>query len=333
MRLVCAIALGLLSSVGFADRISQSPVHLKLSTTTTRVLGGQLEITLPREMQLDQVERLTSLGVKPSWRDEQRRTLELGDSRLVMIAYETYASIGADFRAAVSADLGTQGVDPARATIQKLVLARPLVGFEVVPRLPRSSLDAHVLIYAAYIGRVDGTVQVVAFYLSRSALPYTLPWTSLCRRIVNSATVGPHPIDQTAGDRRLGGMLIVTTPAGWATSMQIGAGAGPVAVHQLHQVAPLGTKPLSCVLQLGGEHEARANVATRIASLSGKLLNRAITWSEWSDSEGTVTEVAAERAWKGLPVLIRCRAPEMRQLPPTRKVIETLRLDDVDAQP
>src|SRR5688500_1904599 len=150
LAITATIALTVFSAAA-ADTRPGSPSQLELQRTATQILGGQLELSLPSAMKLESVERILTANVKPSWRDEVKGSLEFDGARFTMMAFETYASMGANFRAAVISDLSTQGVDVARADIKKLAVAKPFVGYEVVPKLPKSSLDAHVLIYGAYV--------------------------------------------------------------------------------------------------------------------------------------------------------------------------------------
>jgi hypothetical protein len=53
--------------------------------------------------------------------------VELDDVHFTMIAYETYASIGIDFKAGLVADLKAQGENLRGAKRAKLPLAEPLI--------------------------------------------------------------------------------------------------------------------------------------------------------------------------------------------------------------
>jgi hypothetical protein len=245
-----------------------------------------------------------------------------------MLAFETYSAMGKTFRSDVAVDLQSQGVRASR--IRKLALRAPLAGFEVVPKIPKSSLDASTFIYGAYIGARDGTVQVLAFYLSRGALPHARPWTSLARRIARSVTPGKSPIELDAGEKRLSRVFRIVTPAGWTSTTQLGAKIDPVAIFQLRRVAPsLLTRAPSCALQLSGTGKVPPATSTATATFASNVLGQDVTWTAWKDASGATMTTTLERVvWHSLPLHISCTAPEREQLDEMRDMIGTLRQID-----
>jgi hypothetical protein len=329
MRLTCAAVVAVLvlgTSVGVADRTSESPAHLRLGSRPRSLLGGQLAFALPADMKITEPDKPLSTGVLPASEDEVRATLEHENARFVLMAYETNASVGTKFRSGVLADLRAQGIDVTGAKIQKLALPDQLLGFEVVPKLPRTTLDASVLVYAAYIATVDGTVQLLAFYISTDALPFARAWTGLARKIATSATLGRRRLDTTAGDRRIVRTLVdrtfvITTPAGWMVASQIGTDRDPLAVHQLRQIVPLGEKASTCALRIGRAQAAEAG------TISGTILNTKVMWNELSDVGGPSTHTTAQQAWRDYDLDVTCRAPDQEQLPALRTMVESLRAE------
>jgi hypothetical protein len=323
MRLGCMAMVVILGpSIGLADPASESPAHVRLDAKATPLLHGQLQISLPQGMKLERTDRVLSTGVKMSWTDEVRGTFEYGNARFELLAFETTASVGTTFRSNVLVDLNSQNVDVKRATIQKLALADQLVGFGVVPKVPPKTADASVLIYAAYLARANGTVQLLAFYLSANELPYARAWAALARRIATSATPGPRTIDLGAGEHKLTRMFHITTPADWMITMQTGTETGPLVVYQLGQVVPLGTKGPSCVLTFDNDdaNEPRGTI-------SGRILGTDITWSESADGDGPMTQAFATDVWRNYDLLATCRAQDTKQLPAMRKMVESLRAE------
>jgi hypothetical protein len=161
------VALLVGSSVALAEPLP-SPAHLKLRGTARPLLGDQLKVLLPVDMQPEPVDATNSAGVRPSYRDEDRYSLELDDVRFTMIAYETYASIGTDFKAGVLADLKTQGENLRGAKLEKLPLEKPLLGYEVLPMewsegghefarvvLPRASRHSDMVVTCTAPNRAD----------------------------------------------------------------------------------------------------------------------------------------------------------------------------------
>lgn len=310
MRVGCmAMVVMLGPSIGLAAPVSESPAHVRLDSKATPLLHGQLQIFLPEGMKLERTDRV-------------RGTFEYGNARFELMAFETTASVGTSFRSNVLVDLKTQSVDVKHATIQRLALAEELVGFEVVPKVPRTTADASVLIYAAYLARTNGTVQLFAFYLSANELPYARAWTALARRIATSATPGPRQIDLGAGEHKLDRRFHITTPAGWMITMRTGTETGPLVGYQLDQVVPLGTKGPSCVLTFDN---ADANEPR--GTLSGRILGTDITWSESADVEGPMTQAFAPDVWRNFDLLAMCRAQDADQFPAMRRMVESLRAE------
>ena len=321
----CAALILALCSAASAGPRPASPAQLKLQNKGTQILGGQLEVLLPVEMNIETVERTAVTDAKPSWRDQVKASVELDGARFTMMAFETYASMGNNFAAEVAADLRLQGVDVARAKTTKLALSKPIVGFEVIPKLPKSSLDAHVLIYAAYVGRTGGTVQVLAFYISTDALPYALAWTKLARRIMSTVARGRNPIDLKAGERMLGRHFSITTPEAWVSSIELGTDSGPIAILQLREVAPLTSKSASCALQLRRQEGAPKDGPIQSVATTSTVLGVPVRWTDGEDATGFTTTTAIENAWRSIALEITCTVPTKDQLARVREMIGTLR--------
>jgi hypothetical protein len=319
------LALLVGSSIALAEPLS-SPAHVKLRSAATPLLGDQIKALLPADMQPEPVEATTSAGVRPSYREEDRYSLELDDVHFTMIVYETYASIGTDFKAGVVADLKTQGENLRGAKLNKLPLAPPLIGYEVLPVVPKSSYDAGTLVYAVYVGNPDATVEVLAFYLAPEGLPYAKAWVALSRRISTSVVLGKHPVDGKAGEHRLGD-IAVTTSDGWAASTQLGPESSPVIVQQLRKIVPLGKDGPACSLQWGGMSEPVPS-ATTTSGVAAKVLGENVTWTEWTESGREFGRVVLPKASRHSDMVVTCTAPNHDDLSVSRRMFETLHFFD-----
>jgi hypothetical protein len=319
------VAVLVCSSVAVGEPLS-SPAHVKLKSTARPLLGGQVEALLPVDMQPEPVEATNSAGVAPSYRDEERYSLDLDDVHFTMVAYETYALIGTDFKAGVVADLKTQGENLRGAKPEKLPLAQPLVGYEVLPTVPKSSYDARTLVYAAYVGNPDATVQVLAFYISPDGLPSAKAWVALARRMATSIVLGKHPLDGKAGEHRLED-IAVTTPDGWAASTQLGPETTPVIVLELRKIVPLGKEGAACSLQWGGTSASVPN-ATTTSSVDAKMLGESVKWAEWTAGGREFAQVVLPRASRQTDMVVTCTAPTRGDLSSSLRVFETLHFFD-----
>lgn len=143
MRVLVASVLVLGASVAGAD----DPRGLPLDHQAMPLLGDHLRI-------------LPLRGADIEGRRGDRFVFDWGTARLIMRAYETDLVAGPGFERRIARDLVTQGPNLAGASIEKLALEVPMVGFEVRPRRPPR---ADELLYAAYIASPDGLVDILAF--------------------------------------------------------------------------------------------------------------------------------------------------------------------------
>lgn len=319
------VALLIGSSVALGEPLS-SPAHLKLRSVARPLLGDQIEAVVPVDLQPELVEATNSAGVRPSYREEDRYALELDDVHFTMIAYETYASIGTDFKGGVAADLKTQGENLRGAKLERLPVEQPLIGYEVLPVVPKSSYDARTFVYAAYLANPNATVQVLAFYISPEGLPSAKAWIALSRRISTSVVLGKHPLDGKAGEHRLGD-IAVTTPDGWAGSTQLGPEAAPVIVQQLRKIVPLGKDGPACSLQWGGALTPIPPDAST-TSVDAKVLGTNVAWTKWTASGREFARVELPRGSRQSDIVVTCTAPSHDDLDLSTRLFETLHLFD-----
>jgi hypothetical protein len=309
MRVTCVAAL-FVPAIALAEAVT-SPADVTLRTSPTSLLSDQVQALLPIEMKVEP---------GPTTTDETRYSLQFEDMKLTMVAYETSASMGSDFRAAVAADLKTQGDNLVGAKLSKLAVKSPLEGYEALPRLPDSTDEAHTLIYAAYVGSPTATVQVLAFYVSPEALPYVHAWIALARRITTSVALGKEPIGVKTWVHPFAGSFIVAIPPGWVERPRVKMGA---TILPLRAIAPLGQRGASCEMQVGAADtpDPDGGDATIV---HGSFSGEAVDWIEWATEDGASMRARVSR---GL-VTLTCRATRSDELPALRARLRALKIAD-----
>ena len=118
--------------------------------------------------------------------ERDRVVFDWGTARLYVKAFERDVHAGSGFRAAIADDLAREGID---ARVAPLRVARPLVGYEVVPRRRPGADD---LIYGAYLAGPDGNVDLLAFYVDFGGLDDLAAWTAVARDLAASASWPEH---------------------------------------------------------------------------------------------------------------------------------------------
>ena len=153
-----------------------SPADLPL-TQQVQLLGGRLEAALPAAMKL-QARGHHIMAAEASGEHETRAILDLGPARLVMMTYELFALTGSDFQAAIFADKQAQGEPTDAFRLEPLTVAAPLTAIAELPTAIPGDADAN-LVYGAWIGHADGTVQLLAFYVNPAGARDAAPWAQL----------------------------------------------------------------------------------------------------------------------------------------------------------
>jgi hypothetical protein len=278
---------------------------------TVPVLDGQLALALPSMTSVRDV-------------DSESFTLEQDGTELTLLITETGATAGSNFRASVAADLKTQGI--TNATLQPVSLAKPLVGIEVLPAIPKTSHDRTIFLYGVYLSRAGGTVQVLSFTLSTNASRDAAFWRAIARRI---AVTSIASVPSEAKDR-----LIVKQPAGrWRTIQRL----RPQDVLEFHlrEVVPLGKPGARCLIRLFGGPNEILPPGKPIGSPSrGKVLSYDVVWRDFALDDGDAfTVVTDQRVPNSVHELalearseIWCRTRDAKQLPALRAMIESSEL-------
>jgi hypothetical protein len=195
--LVLAATLSARAAVAAPD----TPAGLAL-TQKVQLLGGRLEAALPAAMKLEpRGHGIMAAGA--AGEDETRAVLDLGKARFVMMTYEVFALTGSDLPAAIAAHKKAQGESTKTLKLEPLAVARPLTAIADIPPATSGNADAN-LVYAAWIGNTDATVQLITFYVNPDGARAAASWAQLARSIALSLKPAKRTLDTRAASHKLG---------------------------------------------------------------------------------------------------------------------------------
>lgn len=318
---VCFLAAITSSQAASAD----APADLKL-TQKVQLLGGRLEAALPAAMKLE-ARGHSIMAAEASGEDETRAVIDLGKARFVMMTYEYFALTGTDLKAAIAAEKKAQGEPTDTVKLEPLAVAKPLTAIADI--LPATKGDAEAnLIYAAWIGNSDSTVQLLAFYINPDGAKAATSWAQLARNIALTLKPGKRTLDTKAAAHKLGEgkeAMTITTPDGWAASTQPGP---DFTVYRLRKLANLGAPAASCGIYLGNhgsyQYTQQDIDKAKVKPTPGKLFKTAVTWQTWTASGRSTTEAMAKHPSGSATVHAFCSAGTEAELADLRKMIETI---------
>ncbi len=297
---------------------ASADVPTKLAGKPTALLGDHVEVALPTGMKLE-ARGHSIMAADQAGEDETRAVIDDGNARLVMMAYELYATTGADFKAAATADAKQQ---LPNAVLEPVALGKPLAGFAAAP--PTTGDDEANLIYMMWLGNADATVQVIAFYINPAGAKATDKWLALAKKIAATAVAGKRVLATKAGDRALED-LVVTLPDGWAVTPQLGP---DFTVFHLRKTVVLGTAAPGCGVYVGGfasyQYSQNGIDAAHVKKVAGKLMGANVDWYVWSANGSSTTE-AMTKTPNGGTAHVFCSAATDGELADLRKLAETLR--------
>ena len=91
----------------------------------------------------------------------------------------------------------------------------------------------------------------------------------------------------------------------------------------LRKLVPLGTAGPSCRLRQNFHQPSADRIPADAVVVAGNLLGEPVHWSEWSDAEGTFTQVSVTTRYASVEV--SCHASNKVDIAAMRKIIETFR--------
>lgn len=162
-------------------------------TTVYPALGGRLRLTLP-------IDAVADTDPDPAPR-QTRFLVQRGDSKLVVMVFETYGAATASLAEIVAANEASAG------TVARVKLTSGLAGAIVEPT-DRAGPKGGVLVSSAYLNGPDGTVANVAVLASEDVAPTAAACQAVARRILTSVAPGDVHLDLAAGERTVNGYRI-----------------------------------------------------------------------------------------------------------------------------
>lgn len=266
------------------------------------------------------------MAAPQSVQHETRVVLDAGSQRLVLMAFELFATAGDDLMAAVRRDLAELGAGEQPPSLEPLAIP----GLKAIAMVPASfdlKRDA-ILTLGLYVSPPDGTVQYLGFYANPAAGADLPGVTALVRRLAATLAAGPTPLAKEAGKRTLSEGLSVTVPAGYVTTRQDGP---DFAVHHVRKLTPLGQPEARLGIYIGGhpsfQYRQSEQAPDKLKKLPGKLLGQSIEWQEWSSGPVRKTcEAIVPMPRGGLRVHAFLSASTPAELDELRKLAETLSL-------
>jgi hypothetical protein len=214
---------------------------------------------------------------------------------LILAGYPTELVSGPSLKESIADDLAKDDTRIATARIEPLALAKPMVGYSVIPR---SRARADELVYAAYIVSPDGTVDVLAFYVEADRGSDPSVWIDVARKIATTAT--PPVLDKM-------------TLGSFAISVPCGSQRRRIGTND-YILAPDGGR---CAISGDSPASLIPDTAQRSP---GRILGKSIEWTTWTDEYWwAVADVDA--------VHILCIAGTMRSIARMRYIAGTLARD------
>ncbi len=299
----------------------------------TELLGGRLQIRMPEKARVEG--RPHGIMAAPeAVAEETRVVLDAGDERLVLMAWELFATSGGDLAKAVTAEVAKWGDLAQGAKVEPLPVPKPLkAAWLAVPGKHNLSREA-ILVLAAYVESADGTVQMLAFYVNPAGAKDLPGCTALAQSVAQTVGAGAKRLDLAAGRKRFPGagnkdFLALDVPAGFVATTQQGP---DFSVYRLRRVSALGEPGASIGIYLGGhpsyQHKQARDENIKFSTAKGKLLGQDVEWHTWNQGPITTTEaILPHPGSQGLFLHLFLSAAGEVALAPLRTVVETLKVE------
>ncbi|NMB76441.1 MAG: hypothetical protein GYA21_15090 [Myxococcales bacterium] len=299
----------------------------------TELLGGRLQVRMPEKARVEG--RQHSIMAAPeALTEETRVVLDAGNERLVLMAWELFATSGGDLAKAVAADVAKWGDMAQGAKVEPLPVPKPLQDARLaIPGKHDLSREA-ILVLAAYVESADGTVQMLAFYVNPAGAKDLGGCTALAKSVAQTIGAGAKRLDLSAGKKRFAGagdkdFLALDVPAGFVATTQQGP---DFSVYRLRRVSVLGEPGASIGIYLGGhpsyQHKQARDEKLEFSTAKGKLLGQEVEWHTWSRGPAATTEaILPHPGAKGLFLHLFLSAAGEAALAPLRAIAETIKIE------
>ena len=233
-------------------------------------------------------------------REGDRAHLDWGASRFTIEAFEIVGVSAGTLHARVAERLGAM----ACGRRERIVRTSTWAIFGLGPRVPPRVGDRE-LVFTAYAVNVHGMVEMVTFYIDQAGFDEAGAWQEVARVIASSMVPSPGPAHP------------VSPPAPHDL--------GPPRPRSIASVAAtyrLDVRPRQYCDVWEDELDARAIAKpSRARMMTGKLRDRDVYWSVWTDRQGSHTEtMTGSPRWGTLHVV--CHATRESQLDELRRLAE-----------
>jgi hypothetical protein len=265
---------------------------LALDKKPVDLLGGRLTMRFPAGAKIE-ARRASIMAAPEAAQHETRAVLEKGSEKLVVMSFEFFALVGADFEQQVRKELvQLKGKGGAPYAIAPLATADPKLRAiaATAPNLDPERKAALVL--GAFLAHPDGTVQYVGFFVNPEAGKDAAGCTALVKRMAATLAPGTRALPRAAGVRSLDVLardteLQATVPAGWVATVQPGP---DFIVHHLRKLTAYGTPGLAIGVYVGGhpsyQHRQTDGPAPQVTVSKGKLFGKDVEWQQWTRGTG-----------------------------------------------
>jgi len=262
------------------------------------LLNGRLTVRLPAGAKNEA--RQHSIMAAPESNDEETRlVLDDGDARLVLMAYELFATTPAGFEQRVeqmAADWssGSKG----RYTAGKTLTGKGVKVHHIAPRLDDVDPKREaVLMRVAYVALEDDqTLVQVRLYFNPAAAKDLSCCARQCDGILATLARGTRKLNLAAGTRRLeikraAHKIALKLPQGFIMSIKDG---GDYNLHQFHKLAPFDRNGPRIGTYVGPhpdyQYKQQEVPEENTSETDGRLLGKKVRFAHWvsKDDKGKV---------------------------------------------
>ena len=325
VRTVFSFLAVLVTLVGASDCLAQTFSKIHLQEKPTRLLGGRLQIRLPKGARA--VTRRTDVGYPDL---ETRVTYENGGEQMLIVVQELLALAPNDFEGAVKKIMGGQ----KDLKVQRLSINnKTLRVYAVWPDDISAGQEANLML-TLFVGQRDRTVQLVTFFVNGTAAANPGAARVLVKRVAHTLAAGGGTLDFAGGEKTLtspeGGSVRLSLPKNTVVTRD---SAMDSVVFTFHRLVRLGQPPAGNLgIVLGGEPVHRfKKVGAETTEVDGRLLGAVTKWYTWSmtlstGAQATIVESIGDPRVGGevLPIHVFMSADDETALEWWRKVANTL---------
>jgi hypothetical protein len=307
---------------------------VSLAERPIRLLGDRLRVRMPAGAEVKARQR-DLMGPEESPDEETRVVFDIGEERLVLMAYELFATAGNDFAGELRKCDREASADSKPQKTKLTVERGKFRVYQTSPILLKKSDDT-VHVASAWVVDEDGMVLLVSACVNPAAAEDDKAIRNLCSRILNSLEPGKKRLALKGHEERMqvfsnNLVLVAKLPDGWMHTVQRGP---DFLVHNLREVGPFRAAGASIGVYVGGhpgyqhkESEAKPE------KLRGKVIGEMADWYKLPLGDGVFME--AIRPAKELGPYAKFHvflyAPSEDALAAVRRITDSMRMDKTPA--